>query len=402
MFLEVLRRRNPEFLEAIVQLHRRGDLPSNTYALDLDAISANARYLSDKASDFGVEVLAMTKQVGRNPDLCKSIIKSGIKSAVAVDLECGWYAHQSGLSIGHIGHLVQIPKCQVPLALSLQPDAWTVFSLEQALAISNVVRDSNNQRVYLRVYGPKDQFYRGHEGGFEASTIIETAKQIDDLHGLEVSGITSFPALLFDREQNALSLTPNATTVRDAAEIVEETLGRPMARNMPGTTSTAAIEMLADAGATQIEPGHALTGTTPLHSIKDLVEKPAIAYVSEVSHHYSGSAFVIGGGLYRDPVLGDQETCALVFGPDGSPLGVFRVEMPKASAIDYYCIIFPSEQQKIPPVGSTVIFGFRVQAFVTRAQTVAISGVSRNSPIAGDIFSASGASSFLAQRVETK
>ena len=42
--------------------------------------------------------------------------------------------------------------------------------------------------------------------------------------------------------------------------------------------------MLAAAGATQIEPGHGLTGTTPLHAVEDLPETPAVVYLSEVSH----------------------------------------------------------------------------------------------------------------------
>jgi predicted amino acid racemase len=174
-----------------------------------------------------------------------------------------------------------------------------------------------------------------------------------------------------------------------------------MVRNMPGTTSIAAIPLLAQAGATEIEPGHALTGSTPFHAVRDLEEVPAVAYVSEVSHHFEGSAFVIGGGLYRDPVLGEQATRALAFAPDGTPLGEYDVEMPAPSAIDYYSIIPPTGTKSLPPVGSTVVFGFRVQAFVTRAQTAGITGISTGDPHCLDAYAASGSASFLTQGQES-
>jgi predicted amino acid racemase len=86
---------------------------------------------------------------------------------------------------------------------------------------------------------------------------------------------------------------------------------------MPGTTSVEGIELLASAGATQVEPGHGLTGTTPLSAVSETIERPAIAYVTEVMHHHQGRAFVLGGGLYMDPVLGDIPTKAAVLTSSG-------------------------------------------------------------------------------------
>lgn len=63
------------------------------------------------------------------------------------------------------------------------------------------------------------------------------------------------------------------------------------------------LEGLARDGATQVEPGHGLTGTTPLHAVADLAEEPAIAYVSEVSHLWNGKAYVFGGGSTSTPSL---------------------------------------------------------------------------------------------------
>ena len=63
------------------------------------------------------------------------------------------------------------------------------------------------------------------------------------------------------------------------------------------------LKALADAGATQVEPGHGLTGTTPLHALEDLPEIPAVVYVTEISHFIDGEAYCFGGGLYYRPDL---------------------------------------------------------------------------------------------------
>lgn len=74
----------------------------------------------------------MTKQVGRNPDVSRVLATSGITHAVAVDLECAIAAHAGGLAIGHLGHLVQIPRHEARTAASLTPLYWTVFNESKA------------------------------------------------------------------------------------------------------------------------------------------------------------------------------------------------------------------------------------------------------------------------------
>jgi predicted amino acid racemase len=142
---------------------------------------------------------------------------------------------------------------------------------------------------------------------------------------------------------------------------------------------------------TQVEPGHGLTGTTPWHAVEDLVEEPAVAYVSEVSHCYAGGAYVFGGGLYVDPVLGGSSTRAVVVGDGADPATVptLPVEMPAAEAIDYYAIVDVSEAAPVE-VGDTVVFGFRPQIFVTRALTAAIAGVSTGRPQVAGLWAADG------------
>ena len=65
MFLDLLRRRNPAFLEAVLALHQARRIPGGGYVLDLDAVEANARVLRTEADRLGLDIFAMTKQVGR-------------------------------------------------------------------------------------------------------------------------------------------------------------------------------------------------------------------------------------------------------------------------------------------------------------------------------------------------
>ena len=97
MFLDVLRRRNPGFIEAAQKLHREGKIPANAYVIDLDAIERNARILKDEATRLGLKTFAMTKQFGRSRSACRAIMRGGIDSAVAVDMACARATHRAGM-----------------------------------------------------------------------------------------------------------------------------------------------------------------------------------------------------------------------------------------------------------------------------------------------------------------
>src|SRR5690606_10525976 len=103
MFLDVLRRRNPRFIEAAMALHQQGRIPANAYVLDLDAVTANARTIKTEADRHGLEVFAMTKQVGRSSSFCRAVMAGGITKSVAVDMACARATHEAGMSVGHLG-----------------------------------------------------------------------------------------------------------------------------------------------------------------------------------------------------------------------------------------------------------------------------------------------------------
>lgn len=383
MFLDTLIRRNPAFIEAAMALHQQGEIPANAYVLDLDAVEDNARLFQNEAAKHGLKTFAMTKQVGRHSGFCQAVLKGGIDRSVAVDMACALACDRAGLKTGHLGHLVQIPRREAAFAAAkLQPDYWTVFSDTKAAEAAGAAHEAGRvQKLLARIQTEGDTFYRGHEGGFAAEEIVEVAARLDALDGAAFAGITTFPALLFDLETRKVKPTPNLATLGRAADALAKSGRCGIEINAPGTTSSAVLGALAEAGATQCEPGNGLHGTTPLHAVEDLPENPAVLYLSEVSHHHGGKAYCFGGGLYIDPVFPKYQVQALVSAePTASRSALRDVEIPDYSAIDYYAMI-DATGPKQPGPGDTVVFGFRGQAFVTRALVAGISGISSGNPV---------------------
>jgi predicted amino acid racemase len=387
MFLEPLIRRNPDLIHAAISLHQVGIVPANSYVLDLDCIEENARLLSEEGKRLGLRVFAMTKQIGRNPAAINAIRDGGIDAGVAVDMDCARAINHAGLKVGHVGHLVQVPRGEAYAAVRLAPSYWTVFSDQKASEAAAAASTAGDQvQLLARVHAPNDRFYPGHEGGFEADSIRAVADRLESLDGASFGGVTTFPALLYDASAHAVRPTPNLNTVARSAETLRGAGYPDVEVNAPGTTSVETLSMLADAGATQVEPGHALTGTTPLHAVTDLPERPAMLYLTEVSHVHAGRSYCFGGGLYVDPVFDPYPINALVGHDVDEALGSrVLAELPPPSSIDYY-----GQLEEPAAIGASVVFGFRAQAFVTRANVVALRGVGDGRPTAEGVWTAAG------------
>ena len=197
--------------------------------------------------------------------------------------------------------------------------------------------------------------------------------------------------MLFDAANRTFKPTPNLETLRQASVILARFGYKNIEINAPGTTSSVTLEALAEAGATQVEPGHGLTGTTPLHVSEDLPEAPAVVYLTEVSHLSGGEAFCFGGGLYIDPVFPNYQVRAIVAREPRTEEAALRaVEIPPPDAIDYYGMIDAAGPTK-PAPGDSVVFGFRPQAFVTRGFVAGVSGLSTEKPAVESISHSSGA-----------
>jgi len=386
MFLDVLRRRNPQLIKAAIALHQAGKVPANAYVIDLDTVTDNSRLFKAEADRLGLKTFAMSKQVGRNSGFCQAVKNGGIDKIVAVDMACAVACHRAGLGIGHLGHLVQIPRHEADRAAPMRPDYWTVFNrdkAEEAAAATHML--GREQDMLARIQAAGDIFYRGHEGGFAADDITAVADMIDSLPGARFAGLTTFPALLFDNDTNEIKPTANLATLAKTAEMLAKSGRSAIEINAPGTTSSVVLQSLADAGATQCEPGNGLHGTTPLHAIKDLPERPAVVYITEVSHDHADRAYCFGGGLYIDPVFPDYDVKAIIARePTVAAANLASVEIPPPSAIDYYGMIDTTGTIK-PRPGDSVVFGFRGQAFVTRANIVGIAGIAAGDPVVQSI-----------------
>jgi predicted amino acid racemase len=379
MLLERIVERNPNLIEAAVRLHQAGVIPPNTWLYDLDVIADNARALARGARENGLTTYIMTKQYARNPMVSMTAISQGMHKTVAVDIHGAKMMHRYGVPVGHIGHLNQIPMFDVARALDIQPEVITVYTVEAARRISEAaVRKGLTQDVLVRVYRPGDVFFAGQEGGFREQDVVDAARQIQRLPGVQVVGVTSFPVVSYSYRE-PMHLNPNMATIVRAASQLERELGIHVKQiNAPGNTSTQTFGLLKSAGATHVEPGTGLLGTSAGHIVNGdaWVEKPSYVYVSEVSHHWEGRAYAFAGGLWSlmHGSVGPGWPRVALVGSD--PKAVFDNPLPydhMDQIIDYH---IPLEHGERARIGDTVVMGIGTQAQMTRSHTAAVSGTS--------------------------
>ena len=377
MYFQRLIDRNPQLLEAALSLHQRGRIPPNTWIIDLDMIVENARILSAEATRLGLTTYLMSKQYSRNPYVSALALAHGLYKIVAVDVTCSLMARRYGLPVGHMGHLNQIPRHMVPAMVAMRPDVITVYNVEHARWIDSAAADLGiAQDLLMRVYAPGDVFFDGQEGGFRENEVAAAADAISRLRNVRLVGVTAFPCVRYNhRPDEKAEVTPNLHTILRAAAKLRE-LGIEVKQiNAPGNTSAVIMPMLAQYGATHVEPGHGLLGTTPNHAFNGtLPERPAYAYVSEISHHVGDRAYAYGGGLFFDGYITGSAVGALV----GSTWDEARnngVEFLQdiQQIIDYHVVLRPGDRCK---VGDTALLGYRTQMQMTRSYIAPVSGVS--------------------------
>ena len=340
--------------------------------IDVDQVLENGQQLLKTARQYGISLYLMTKQIGRNPWLEEKLLALGYQGIVVVDYKEGRVMRRAGLPVSHQGHLVQIPSAQVADAVEQGTDVITVFSLSKAREVSAAaVAAGRTQAVMLKVYGENDFLYPGQESGFSLAELDEVVAQIRRLPGISLTGLTHFPCLLWDDEQEKILPTPNFRSLLAAKDKLESLGVRVQQLNAPSATSCSSLPLLAEFGVTHAEPGHALTGTIPANQRGDQPERVAMLWLSEVSHHFAGRSYCYGGGYYRR----GHARHALVFAPGCANAQPAQLSAIDDSSIDYY---LPLEGE-FPP-GSAVVFCFRTQIFVTRSDVVLIAGVQRGQP----------------------
>lgn len=378
MYLQRLIERNPSLMEAAIRLHQAGRIPPNTWLIDLDTVAENARALSAKARSLGLTTYLMSKQYGRNPYVSALALANGLHKIVAVDATCALMAHRFGLPVGHMGHLNQIPRYMVPYLVAMRPEVITVYNIEHARWIDKAAADLGIvQELLIRVSAHGDVFFDGQEGGFDESEVPSVVDSLSHLHHVRLVGVTAFPCVSYNHRADEISeVTPNMHTILRAAETMRA-LGIEVKQiNAPGNTSTMTMPLVAPLGATHVEPGHALTGTTPNHAFYGtaLPERPAYVYVTEISHHVGNRAYAYGGGLFHDGYQADASVGALVGSTweEAADNGVEYLHDIE-QIIDYHVVLQPGNRCN---VGDTALLFYRTQMQMTRSYIALVSGLS--------------------------
>lgn len=379
MFLDVTRRRNPNLLKAATMLHQTGLILPDTYVLDLDSIEKNAMYLAEQARKNEIQLFYMTKQLGRNPLIAQKVQAAGIEKAVVVDYKEALVMMEQGLLLGNVGHLVQIPKQLLRKIMAYGTEYITIYSLQILQDIANIAKELGIvQKILVKVVEKEDQIYEGQFGGFHLAELKKLVAFAKMHPTIQLAGVTSFPCFLFDGVSE-LTPTHNIKTIERAKTILGEEGIQISEVNVPSATCSATIPLIKQIGGTQGEPGHALTGTTPLHAKFDLPEIPAMVYVSEVSHNLDGHGYFYGGGYYRrghfESVMinGEKETQTDRIIPFGN------------ESIDYYLSTVEEHE-----IGATVLAAFRTQIFVTRSDVAVVSGIQTGAPKIEGIYDSLG------------
>jgi predicted amino acid racemase len=381
MFLNLIKKRNQNLIKAAVYLHQNGLIPPNTFILDADNIERNVHFIREEAKKYNLSLYFMLKQI-RNPQIFNFILNKNKKETVCVDTKDAKVIWESGNLIGHVGHLVQTPDKEIKEILLMQPEVVTVFSAEKARRFSEEAsRLGIIQDILLRVTGKDDMNYPSMEGGIPEDNLEIVAREIEGFKNVRIVGVTNFPAM-FHTNKEIPQITPNLKTAIRCAEKLKR-MGFPIIQiNAPGNSCTFSMEAYSKAGATHVEPGHGITGTTPFSLIHNLPEVPAMLYITEALHIHNGIAYLHGGGFYWEDkiAVGERFQNKVLVGTneenifEGQATFIGCAPGNQNILIDYYGLVKPGEKRI--NIGDTAIFGFRSQTFATRcANTAVVKGI---------------------------
>lgn len=371
MFLQKVQENNRALVEFAFELQQKGLVLPDTYILDYDAIMENGRSMKEVADPLGIKLYFMLKQIGRNPEIAKGLMEIGFDGVVAVDFKETLVMMKNDIKLGNIGHLVQVPKAALKEVVKAQPEVMTVYSFEKILEINEIAKELNLvQPLLIRVNDTDSALYSGQVGGFMISELKDLLAKIEKLDHVKVGGLTVFPALLFDGKSNQIVPTDNYKVLKRAMAITDELGYKDLVINVPSATCTASIPLIHELGGNNGEPGHGLTGTTPLHKVTNQKERVGYVYVSEVSHNYLDKSYCYGGGHYR---RGHMEY-ALV-GTCLEDAVTTHVEAPSMESIDYHYELDGNFR-----VGDGVVICARTQVFTTRSHVAVVKGLSSGNP----------------------
>ncbi|MEG0577176.1 MAG: YhfX family PLP-dependent enzyme [Bacilli bacterium] len=366
MFLNSTLQKNKELIETSFTLHQEGKILPDSYVIDMDVLKTNARLMLEEAKKINIDLFFMLKQLGRNPYIAQELINIGYTGAVVVDFREAKVMMKHHIPIANVGHLVQMPKSMISELIAYGCKYMTLFSLEKAKDVNDCAKKLGiKQKILLKVVGNEDMIYSGQTAGFRIKKLNEDIQQLKKMPFIEIAGVTSFPCFLYDETEESTKATNNLETLFLAKKILQENSIEIENINAPSSTCTYTLKQMQGYGINSAEPGHGLSGTTPLHAHKNCEELPCVVYVSEVSHNFDGSGYCYGGGHYRRSHVKN----ALV-GKNINTAKLTEVEAPSIESIDYYFkLATPCK------VSDTVIMAFRFQIFVTRSNVILVEGI---------------------------
>lgn len=371
MFLDKTAKYNPKLIETVFNFHQNLIVDPDTFVVDVDTFLENAKQNLEEAKKYKIELYFMLKQIGRNPYLARKLVEIGYPGAVVVDFREANLMMKHKIPIVNVGHLVQPNKRNLQKIVDYNCEYITCYSVEKIRDVNDCARTSGKiQKLLLRILDDNDIVYHGQAAGFSLNELERLVEEVKLLENVKISGVTSFPCYLYDVNTKSIQPTNNLKTIFKAKEILEAFGVEIENINAPSTTSITMIRQLAEAGATSGEPGHGLSGTTPMHASHDLVEKPCVVYLSEISHNFKDKSYAFGGGYYRR----SHVSHALV-GKSIKESRKLQVFPPSTESIDYHFGL-----SETASVNDTVVMAFRYQIFVTRSQVCLVEGIHKNSP----------------------
>lgn len=393
-YLDLVVKKNPNLVLFAAELHQRNLIPVDTFVLDLDAHVHNAKAMIAEARKFGIKLYYMSKQINRNPIVTQAIVNTGFNGVVTVEPQEMRSLVRYGVKIAHVGHLVNVPEAEIDYVLKVaRPEVITVFNEEKAKMISDRAEGLGlKQNLLIRPMSSQDVLYPYMEGGIPEKDALDLIKKINSFPNTKVEGVTSFPCILYDLKTNKPVFMPNMDTItRTATEAWNHGIPLPQI-NAPPMCITKTIELYAKKGATHLEPGLGMTGMSPWHLYQPELhpEIQAAVYVTEVSHFYDQYAYVYAGGFnYIEIFETAYDGKSFVADPSKLKMKAMVGRTPEQlmnnpveaehynGIIDYHARLYMKPSVK---VGDTVVYGYRTQMFVNRAQVAVVSGLRDNNP----------------------
>jgi predicted amino acid racemase len=381
-------------LEAAISLHQEGAIPPSTHLIDLDAVAHNAGVIAEAARRHGLTAFAMTKQDGHEPHMTQLVLDRGFDGVTAVEAMQAYRIHRHGFPLGNVGHTSQLPRADVQRILAMDPQFVTVYTVEAAERVSEAcVTLGRTQPLYVTVARPGDDGTEAELfGGWDEAACVEGIRPILFLPNVRVAGIAQHTTIDYPSQNDPYTARPTEAffTALRARDRLEHGLGLDTLRiNCSGNCNAVTAGILASYGATDIEPGAALVGSGRFHALLDMPEIPAQVFVSEITHHWAGNAYAIGGGF---GFVWEMDGALAPFqGLVGSSLEQARRQALGFRGRPWYDVFaLFDDPDSIARVGDTLLFAHLPQVIMERCYVAAVSGISEQRPIVEALLDSEG------------